>query len=151
MLFSHVLPFLPPSTVNVTFPHHTTWNLFFRQVIFPGRLYCPASRDLYDIRRCIQKFPDWSITKYTLTTINTRWEATERVMAAKLNRLTHKIVMQLHLVAKSCIICSSRSRRPVRKLLYTPSYIRVRNVRSPPTDCPREGGSSCYGIRKGFR
>jgi hypothetical protein len=33
------------------------------------------------------------------TTINTRWEATQRVMAAKLTRLTHKIAMQLHLVA----------------------------------------------------
>jgi len=28
-----------------------------------------------------------------------------------------------HLVAESCTICSSRSRRPVRKLLDTPSYI----------------------------
>jgi hypothetical protein len=43
-------------------------------------------------------------------------------MAAKLTRLTHKIAIQLHLVAESCSICSSRSRRPVRKLLYTPSY-----------------------------
>jgi hypothetical protein len=43
-------------------------------------------------------------------------------MAVKLNRLTHKIAIQLHLVAESCIICSSRSRRPVRRLLDTPSY-----------------------------
>jgi hypothetical protein len=43
-------------------------------------------------------------------------------MAAELTRLTHKIAIQLHLVAESCIICSSRSRRPVRKLLDTPSY-----------------------------
>jgi hypothetical protein len=43
-------------------------------------------------------------------------------MAAKLSRLTHKIAIQLHLVAESCIICSSRSRWPVRKLLDTPSY-----------------------------
>jgi len=28
-------------------------------------------------------------------------------MAAKLTRLTHKIMIQLHLVAKSCTICSS--------------------------------------------
>jgi hypothetical protein len=34
-----------------------------------------------------------SITKYTLTTINTRWEATEMFMAAKLTRLTHKVVI----------------------------------------------------------
>jgi len=43
-------------------------------------------------------------------------------MTAKLARLTHKIAIQLHLVAKSCTICSSRSGRPVRKLLDTPSY-----------------------------
>jgi len=42
-------------------------------------------------------------------------------MPAKLNRLTHKIVIQLHLVADSCTICSYRSRRPVRKILVTPS------------------------------
>jgi hypothetical protein len=40
-------------------------------------------------------------------------------MAANLTRLTHKIAIQLHLVAESCTICSSRSRRPVRKLLDT--------------------------------
>jgi len=28
-------------------------------------------------------------------------------MAAKLSRLTHKIAIQLHLVAESCTICSS--------------------------------------------
>jgi len=43
-------------------------------------------------------------------------------MAAKLTRLTHKIAIQLHVVAGSCTICSSRSRRTVRKLLDTPSY-----------------------------
>jgi hypothetical protein len=43
-------------------------------------------------------------------------------MAAKLTRLTHKIAIQLHLVAESFTICSSRCRRPVRKLLDTPSY-----------------------------
>jgi hypothetical protein len=37
-------------------------------------------------------------------------------MAAKLTTLTHKIAIQLCLVAESCTICSSRSRRPVRKL-----------------------------------
>jgi len=46
-------------------------------------------------------------------------------MAAKLTRLTHKIAIQLHLVALSCTISSSRSRRPVRKLLDTLSYIGV--------------------------
>jgi len=37
-------------------------------------------------------------------------------MAAKLSRLINKIAIQLQLVAQSCIICSSRSRWPVRKL-----------------------------------
>jgi len=40
-------------------------------------------------------------------------------MAAKLTRLTHRIAIQPYLMAESCTICSSRSRRPVRKLLYT--------------------------------
>jgi hypothetical protein len=43
-------------------------------------------------------------------------------MAAKLTRLIHKIAIQLHLVAESCTICSSRSRRSVRKLLDAPSF-----------------------------
>jgi hypothetical protein len=68
----------------------------------------------------IQKFPDW-VDNETKTTINTRWEATQRVAAVKLTRLTNEIAIQLHLVAESCTICSSRSRRPVRKLLDTPS------------------------------
>jgi len=42
-------------------------------------------------------------------------------MAAKLIRLTHKIVIQLHLVTESCTICSSHSRQPVWKLPDTPS------------------------------
>jgi hypothetical protein len=54
-----------------------------------------------------RSFRTQSITKYTLTTINTGWEATQRVMAAKLTRLTHKIAIQLHLVTESCTICSS--------------------------------------------
>jgi hypothetical protein len=44
-------------------------------------------------------------------------------MTVKFTRMTHKIAIQLHLVAESCTICSSRSRRPVRKLLDTPSYL----------------------------
>jgi hypothetical protein len=42
-------------------------------------------------------------------------------MAAKFTRLTHKIAIQLHLVAESYTICSSRSRRPVRKLSFLTS------------------------------
>jgi len=44
-------------------------------------------------------------------------------MAAKITRLTHKIAIQLHLVGESCTISSFRSRRPVRKLMDTPSHI----------------------------
>jgi hypothetical protein len=62
------------------------------------------------------------MTKYTLTFGITRWEATQRVTASKLTRLTHKIAIQLHLGAESYTIYSSRSRRPVQKLLDTPSY-----------------------------
>jgi hypothetical protein len=69
-----------------------------------------------------KSFRTESIMKYTLTFGITRWEATRRVMAANLTRLTHEIAIQLHLVAGSCTMCGSRSRRPVRKLLDTPSY-----------------------------
>jgi hypothetical protein len=43
-------------------------------------------------------------------------------MVAELTRLTHKIAIQLHLLAESCTICSSRSRWPVRKFLDTLCY-----------------------------
>jgi hypothetical protein len=43
-------------------------------------------------------------------------------MAVTVTRLTHKIAKQLRLVAESCTICSSRCRRPVRKLMDTSSY-----------------------------
>jgi len=49
-------------------------------------------------------------------------------MAIKLTRLTHKTALQLHLVSGRCTICSSRFRRPVRKLLDTLSYITIRNA-----------------------
>jgi hypothetical protein len=74
---------------------------------------------LWSVRGYIQKFSDWV---YKGTTTNTRWEATQRIMAAKLPRMTHRMMIQLHLVAESYTICSSRSRRPVRKLLDFPSY-----------------------------
>jgi len=44
-------------------------------------------------------------------------------MVVKVARLTDKISMQLHLVAESCTICSSRTGEPVQKLLVTSSYI----------------------------
>jgi hypothetical protein len=73
------------------------------------------------VRGCVKNFRAESITKYRLTFGITRWEATQSVMAAKITRLTHKIAIQLHLMAESRKICSFRSRRPVRKLLDTPS------------------------------
>jgi hypothetical protein len=78
------------------------------------------------VRECIQSLRTESITKYTLTTINTHWEATKSFMAAKFIRLAHKIAIQLHLMAESCIICSSRSKRPVRELLDIASYFLFR-------------------------
>jgi len=83
----------------------------------------------HDVRGCIQKFPDWVDNE--ITTIYSRWEATQRFMAPKLTRLTHKIAIQLHLVAEGSTIISSRSRRPVRKLLDAPSYFEVLFWHSP--------------------
>jgi hypothetical protein len=82
-----------------------------------------------EVQERIEKFPDL-VYNEIMTTINTRWEAIQRAMAAKLTRLTHKIARQLHLVAGSCTICSSRSRRPVRKLLDTPSYSSTHSLTS---------------------
>jgi len=63
-----------------------------------------------DIRGCIRKFPDWVDNEINNNNIHLLRRA-QRVMA-----------IQLHLVAESCTICSSSSRRPVRKLLGTFSY-----------------------------
>jgi len=49
----------------------------------------------------------------------------QMVMAAKLTRMTHRIVTQLHLVAESYTICSSSPMRPFRKLLDITSYVGV--------------------------
>jgi hypothetical protein len=76
-----------------------------------------------------KSFRTESVTKYTLTFRITRTEATQRAMAEKLTRMTHKIAIQLHLVAEGSTICSSRSRRPVRKLLDTPWYFIIDSVR----------------------
>jgi len=50
-------------------------------------------------------------------------------MAAKPTRLTHIIAIQLHQEAESYTVCSSRSRRTVRKLLDTPSYVLLKQMR----------------------
>jgi hypothetical protein len=89
-----------------------------------------------------KSFRTESITKYMLTTINTRCEATQRVMAAKLIILTHKIAIKLHLVAERCIICSSCSRLPVRKLLDTPAYTSCLYLFGLPSTIPLNRGGS---------
>jgi hypothetical protein len=68
-----------------------------------------------------KSFRTESRTKYTRTFGITRCCPLQRIMAAKLTRLTYKIAIQLHLVAESYTICSSRSRRPSRKVLDTAS------------------------------
>jgi hypothetical protein len=125
-----VSPFPFPSTtfyVQIFSPDSEIkkWNLSSErdQVPQPHK----ATSRLYLLYECVSKsFRTESIKKWTTTTtINTSWEATQRVMVVKLTRLTHKIAIQLHLVAESFTICSSRSRRPVRKPLDSPSYISV--------------------------
>jgi len=70
-----------------------------------------------------KSFQTESATEYMLISGTAHWKATQRVMVAKLTTLTQKIVIQMHLVAQSCTICSSCSRQPVWKLLGTPSYV----------------------------
>jgi hypothetical protein len=86
-------------------------------------IYSKFHRILSQYGGVCESFRTELITKYRLTTIHTHWEATYVVMAEKLTKLTHKMATQLYLVADSCVICSSRSRWPVRKLLDTPSYV----------------------------
>jgi hypothetical protein len=74
------------------------------------------------------KVSEQSIKKCTLTFGITRCCPLQRVIAAKLTRLTHKIVIQVHLVAENCIICISCSRQPVRKRLDTRSYQRLVDI-----------------------
>jgi hypothetical protein len=108
-----------------TSPIHKAWGIQSRMQMSENLLNFLSLIDdnrIIIVRGCIQKFPDW-VDKYTLAKINTRWEAIRSVMAAKLTRLTHKIAIELHVVAESCTICSSRSRRSIRKLLDTPSYM----------------------------
>jgi hypothetical protein len=85
-------------------------------MILNGPLHCPYEG-------ISKRFRTESITKYMLTFGTTRCYPVQRVIAAELTRLTHKIEIKLYLVPESCSICSSRSRRPVRKLLDTPSYV----------------------------
>jgi hypothetical protein len=109
---------------------HFLWSLYVRSIVSILRTIFEKCEVLCELQvkyeGVSKSFRTESITKYTLTFGITRWEATERVMAAKLIRLTHKIAIQLHLMSESCTIWSSPSRRPIRKLLDTPSYILYR-------------------------
>jgi hypothetical protein len=93
----------------------------FLRCIQPYRVYLFLFLFTYTYVGVSKSFRTESVKKYTLTFGISRREATQRVMAAKLTRLTHKIAIQLHLVAENCTICSSRSRQAVRKLLDMPS------------------------------
>jgi len=84
-----------------------TLTTFFINILVPISYYRNV-KILNTIYEGVSKrFRTESITKYTFTTVNTSWQATQRVMAAKLCRLTHKIAMQLHFVAESCLQAAS--------------------------------------------
>jgi hypothetical protein len=70
------------------------------------------------LRRCIQKFPDWVDNEIYAYNNKHALRSITKGYGSK----THKTAIQLHLVAESCTICSSRFRRPVRKLLDIHSY-----------------------------
>jgi len=62
-------------------------------------------------------------------------------MAAKLTRLTHKIVIQLHLVAESYIVCNSRLQAASPETFgYTP----VRLIQPQICVVPSDGGDFQY-------
>jgi hypothetical protein len=102
----------------------TLWSNFMKLVLkvlqlilsFPGSPTVPTYEGIS------KSFRTESITKHTLTTIKLVQKQHKGLwLQNSLDRLK-KIAIQLHLVAESCTICSFRSRRPVRKLLDTPSH-----------------------------
>jgi hypothetical protein len=90
---------------QVTFINHEVARYVISKLQnYKSKYHTISKRVLWNVvRECIRKFPE-SITQYTLTTMNTRWDATQRVVVAKLTRMTHRIVIQLHLVAESSTI-----------------------------------------------
>jgi hypothetical protein len=70
-----------------------------------SRVRFPAGAGNFSLRHRIQNGSGAHPTSYPMGT-----------------RGSHKIAIQLYLLAESCIICSSRSRRPVRKFSDTSSY-----------------------------
>jgi hypothetical protein len=76
------------------------------------------------VRGCNQKFPDWVDNEIHAYNNKHSLRSNAKVYGGKkLPKLTHKIAIQLRVVAESCTICNSRSKWRVRKLLDTPSYI----------------------------
>jgi hypothetical protein len=68
--------------------------------VMPSQRILPfiySTKTIHAYEGVSKSFRTQSITKQT--TINTHWEATQGVLEAKLTRLTHKIAIQLHLVA----------------------------------------------------
>jgi hypothetical protein len=106
----------PVSRITQTRRHKVTRKP--TQTIEPGKW---TTQMTYECES--KSFRTKSVTKYMFTFGIIHWEATQRFMTAKLIGLAHKMAPQLHLVAENCTIYSSRSSRPVRKLLDTPTYI----------------------------
>jgi len=74
------------------------------------------------MRGCIQKFPD-SVDNETYAYNNKHsLRSNTKDYGGRTHRTNSQNSDKLHLVAESCIICSSHSRRPVRKLLDTLFY-----------------------------
>jgi hypothetical protein len=118
--FSSCLSSFPVYMASL-FPHQ---RLIWFQVLIPHLIFCSfwpswAYPQFLYYRRVYPKVSGLSRNEV----YGHLWYCSSRVMTAKLTRLTHKIAIQVHLVAESCTICSSRSRRPVRKRLDTPSYV----------------------------
>jgi hypothetical protein len=73
---------------------------------------------------CIQKFPDWVDNEmYAYKNKHSLRTNTKRYGDKTHYWVTHKIAIHLHLMVENCTVCSSRCRRPVRKLLGTPSCV----------------------------
>jgi hypothetical protein len=138
--------FWGPSTLQVLGPKKKSWKYYAHAYLFlllipyfinvcsPFIMKvtelevnpCPKIKTgMWKYEGVSKRFRTESMSKYMVTTINTHSEATQRATAEKLNRLTHKIAIQLHLVAETCTIYRSRSKRPVRELLDTPSKIEL--------------------------
>jgi hypothetical protein len=97
--------------------YSTWWNVLSCSFEIRGYRYKKAAtfrlrrKSMFDIRGCIRKFSDW-VDNEMYAYLWYYWKATQRVMAANLTRVSHKIAIQLHLVEESCAVCISRSRRP---------------------------------------